>query len=592
MRRSLLFSYGTRLLLSVLLTVCFVDTGVAAVVVTHPAEPRMETLQPEKETTLQPVNAHEEMTRKAMRERISAMRHERLEKMPYLDKGHIRATINSKTIRSRYDFLDDSQKSLDDVINRATHVHLPAKASRERIVLAKRRMLIALRDLFPEVQLIIEHQDGVIGQPFKSRDARINFRQPVFRGGIIWNTIMKEKAELQEMQKEYEQVISDLRNEVAAAYFEYHRAREAVRERKEFMKKVDKYREISEKKWDNQIISEIEHLNVKSIFSQSEYDYETAVQELELAKLELQKYLDVSLNDTIDIQPLYNLDELIKPVAEARKASLEILGQDSKEPVEPAAISKYTDIPIISNVEIPDIDELVDQAYLHKPELQVQAAKLKVARLEERISWGQFMPRIDMIFEIDRKGEAFLTDTTNPGLRTGYRIGMEFQWNVGGNTVNYTFDNSKDAPNVSQFLQSSGSQRTTNTMTVNFLDGLEVFESVKEAEVQKLEEAIELDTKEQETIRDVKEAYFEYQRAVIQVKSSVEKMIYRERLLNFTKHRMDNNDVEVSEYLNAENEFLRERNDFHQVLTDYFTAKAKLNRAVGRPIFAEVRSLK
>ncbi len=51
--------------------------------------------------------------------------------------------------------------------------------------------------------------------------------------------------------------------------------------------------------------------------------------------------------------------------------------------------------------------------------------------------------------------------------------------------------------------------------------------------------------------------------------------------MQLAKHRLDNNEIEISEYLQSEIDLLREKSELHNALKDYFTAKAALNRAVG-----------
>jgi len=232
---------------------------------------------------------------------------------------------------------------------------------------------------------------------------------------------------------------------------------------------------------------------------------------------------------------------------------------------------------------------LVDLAYEHRAELKVESAKLESARLGEKIRWGELLPHVDMVFKFGRLANAFNIDNLSPKLKKQYDIMMEFTWNAGGNTVEYTFDNVKTAPSISEFEGGRGTQTTRNTMKFNILDGLEAFAEIKEAEVEKLDQIVELENKEKEVIREVKQAYFDYQRYLIQVYSAIKRLDYRERLKRLSKHRLDKNEIQISEYLQAGMDLLRERSELHKALTDYFTAKTELNRAVGLREFMPIK---
>ena len=158
-------------------------------------------------------------------------------------------------------------------------------------------------------------------------------------------------------------------------------------------------------------------------------------------------------------------------------------------------------------------------------------------------------------------------------------------WNLGGNKTKYEFENHEQPPSVTGFLQGAGTQSTSNRLTVGILDGLKNLAEAKEAEIAKLDQVVALEKAEKEVVHEVKKAYFDYQKARIQVKSSLKRVNYRERLTRLAEHRLEQNEVQISEYLQAEIDLLREKTELHKALKDYFSAKAALNRAVGKREF-------
>ena len=118
-------------------------------------------------------------------------------------------------------------------------------------------------------------------------------------------------------------------------------------------------------------------------------------------------------------------------------------------------------------------------------------------------------------------------------------------------------------------------------MEVGVLSGLQEYAEIKESQVRKLEQVVELEKKELEVIREVKEAYFDYHKASIQVESSLKRNQYRQRLVELAKLRLEKAEIEISEYLQAELDLAEERKKLHDALADLFKAKSKLNRAIG-----------
>lgn len=500
----------------------------------------------------------------ALKDQVKRLREARERQMPYLSKAAIREKINIEKLQSRQQFTTQGSKSLDDLLERAVQVHTPALASRERISLAKRRILGALRGLAPEASFEYGLKKGTLsGDPYTSKNYKISLSQPIFRGGVLWNTLLQEKAGLESAQKEYIAVIEDLISEVTTAYLEYNRASQVVQQQKKTLKILRHYVDISKQKYSAQIISEIENLNVESLYSLNQYDHETSKQELELAKLDLQRYLDIDLDSSVNTESLYSLDTFVSKKTDEKG--------DKKE-------GKYD---IDQGNPSSDLPELVDLAYQHRASLQVESSKLDSARLQEKIRLGEFMPKLDMSIDFGKLGESFKVIRQEPGLREEFRLLVEMTWNIGGNTASWTYENDEKAPTVSAFQGEAGTLTRRNSFQVGLLDGLSDWVSIKEAEVAKLDQIAQLEKTEKEVIRDVKQAFFDYQKAKIRVKSSIQRYNYRKRLNAYSKHRLGKNEIQVSEYLQSEIDVLTETTTLHKALADYYTAKAKLNRAVG-----------
>lgn len=495
-----------------------------------------------------------------IKEEVKILRAERRKKMPYLDKGYVKETIDPKKIQAKQVFTEGGEKTLKEIVARAENVYTPAQAAKERISLAKRRILVATRELLPGVSFNFELRNGSLSaDAFTGNDFHFTVRIPIFRGGILWNTLLREKAEYRAAKKEYDGILNEVVDEVSKAYFEFNRARETYQDKQTLVQRGDQQQGISKKKFEAALISEIESLNVESMTGQFRYDLETAEQELELAKLELQRFLALDIEDPLQIASLYDAGALIK---EAETA----LGEE--KPGERRALKQ-------------SLDEFIDLAYQNRPELQVEAERLRAARLEEKIKKGVFLPRADLLMEAGEMGESFIRNADDPRHSHEWRLGFELSDNLFGNKMKYTFDNDENAPSVSQFLQDSGSQVTRRKLEVGLFDGLEDYTESKEATVKKLEQVIELEKKEREVIREVKEAYFDFHKAEIQVEASLKRNQYRQKLVDYAKLRLEKAEIEISDYLQAESDLAEERARLHRSLADLFKAKSKLNRSIG-----------
>jgi len=72
----------------------------------------------------------------------------------------------------------------------------------------------------------------------------------------------------------------------------------------------------------------------------------------------------------------------------------------------------------------------------------------------------------------------------------------------------------------------------------------------------------------------------------------VKRLEYRKRLRDFSEHRLSKKEIELSEYLQAETDLVREKAELHKALKDYFSARAALNHAVGIQNFLSMQNIR
>lgn len=519
----------------------------------------------------------------SVKAQVQILRAERQKEMPYLDRMYIRSTITPLKVQRKEDFLRAGSKDLRDLIIRAKSVHSQAKATYESINLYHRRVFQAVRKLFPEITTEINNRQGTLSQnAFTGADWSIQLRQPIFNGGVLWNTFLQERSNLEASKKQYDKVISDLIYDLSRAYFEYQRTLQTVEENRATVERMKRFADMSEQKFQEKFISEIERLNVQSLYSQMQFDLETAQQEFEIAKLDLQKYLDLSVDDEVTLKRTYDLNDLLQRIPEG-------------DPSDPSAAGSLATVAkFLGDEKGPELPQIIDLSYANRPELKVEAAKLQASRLGERVKWGEFLPKVYLTYKFGELGEAyrypdevytggdpygFIQDS--PQLKKQWQLMLEMNWNVGGNKVSYTFDRDQQAPSISQYLGQGGDKLRKNNVSIGVLDGLDAYVNVKQAEVDKLNQVVELEKAEKQVLQDVKQAFYDYQKALIQVRSNAKRVKWRERLRDLAEHRLGRKEVEISEYMQSEVDLVRERGDLHKALKDYSSAKAALNHAIG-----------
>lgn len=503
--------------------------------------------------------------KKRLREKIKELRRQRKEQFAELTRGFIRKIITPESILSKEEFLVPLKRDLETCVERAIDVHVPALTARERIKLAKTRVLKSIRDLLAEASIELEDREGSLsGQAFTGDSYHVRFRQPAFRGGNLWHTFLKEQATLRGAEAEYHLIVNDLIQKVSEAYLDTIRTANVIQDRKAVLEVADKQLAQSIAKWNQGIISEIEYLNMESLQSQMAHDLEQSKQEHELVLLELQKNLGLDLADRIELVALYDYASVMARALEASE-------RGRKAKASPMEVQEFTK----------PLDEYIKMAYEHRPDLKMEASRLRANIMAKRAAVGKLLPQVNVLMDFGELAEAFTDSADDPPHIPEWQVAMELTWNLAGTTAKYTLDHDKNAPSVSQFQAGQGSVTTKNSFSIALLDNLEDIYRLKEAQVEIMDQFVKLEQKEREVIREVKEAYFNFRRAQIQLESETKQLLYRERLAKLNKHKLEQNEIQASEYIESERDLVEEKAQFHKAMADYYVARVGLNRAVG-----------
>jgi len=463
-----------------------------------------------------------------------------------------------------------------DCLQVATERHLPIEIAEDKIALYRRKLIRAIRELFPAINFFYEHNKGFkllksdtnpgdhSNQNFRSEKWRLALQQNVFRGGASWNKVNEERANLKSAKAEYDKVFLDLSVEVARAFFNYSKAKTLLEHEEKLLAIAKHLLMLSEEKMNAALISEIEHLNVQSQESQIQHDLEVVKEDIALALLDLQKALHLDVDEPIEVVELEGdySDSVNKEMA--AKSSAKERTEEQQQQI---------------------IDSLVELAYQNRPEFIIQKSKLDAAKYREKQAVGGWFPQATMGYEIGQKAEAYVEDDNNPSWDEEHRITFDVRWNLVGNTARYMYDKNRQGTGVEATEPSlvgiDGYYDRKNMVSFGLLDGLDQFEKTKEAEISRKEAQLELELSEKDIVSEVKEAYFNYNRALIQLKSTHKRLAYRQKLVDLAQHRSEINEIQISEYIQAEMDLVNEYDTLYKAIVDFLLSKIALHKSIG-----------
>lgn len=450
--------------------------------------------------------------------------------------------------------------SLDECINIALKNHLPLKTVKKSIKLAEWRLWEARRNLLAKVGVRMEEHTGQIyGRRFYGKSTAVDIQQTVFHGGEFVYTMMQAQTNLKIVNKEYSRIKNDLILQVKKGYYTFAKAKENLKFQTELSQETSRIYEMVVKQLESGIGSNLEFLNVSSQSNQVRFQLVSAKGDVEVSELILKQAMNIDARERIDI--------------------------------EPADGFKKFDI---------DFEKILRDALVRRPEMQINSMMVQYYIYEQKVARSKSWPKIDFVGSFGMAKEEYISKDAGPDPATGITDAdqkMEQQWYAGvkcsiplwGSTGEYSYTKEVWTPVVSSYR---GTSTITNSYKFNFLDNLAQYSEKYSADVDLDRARQELIKAKQDVTLEVKEACFNYEKALLQLETASNKVKYQEGDLELTKFRRQMDEAQDSNVVDSLIKLAQEKFGYAQAVSDCQVAIASISKAVGIPDYFKDLELK
>ena len=114
-------------------------------------------------------------------------------------------------------------------------------------------------------------------------------------------------------------------------------------------------------------------------------------------------------------------------------------------------------------------------------------------------------------------------------FKQDWELKMETTWNFFGSTAKHEYQRKQTSPSVTDFQGRSGTTKSVNTWTFEILNALEQFADVEEAKMDTAEQLEIYEDTERQVVQEVIEAYYNYNAALIKLRSASVGLDYKKR---------------------------------------------------------------
>ena len=430
--------------------------------------------------------------------------------------------------------------TLDDCINIAVSNNLSVKIAKERVKLAKMKVNEAFRELFPEGTVVWDESSGMItDQLYNGRKFGVEFKQVISHGGeqmYLWG---QSKINLKVAKENQNKAKEELVFEVSKAYYELAKAINKRDFQNELIGDINTDFEISKKEYDFGLIPEIDFMNIESIIRQAYHTLLSYENNLSLAKLKLNKVMNITIDADIKIDSELELKEL--------------------------------DI---------DLDRCIDLALKFRPEYRVSYLNTEAAKFAEKIAKSQTFPQIDIFGKYLRAMEMLEPNDLGPNLRNERVLGATVSLPFGPHTLDYQKKRGKLAPTVTTF--ESDTKYETDKLRLSLFDDMARSGSnLKDADISYKEALDELNKAEQDVHTDLRESFYSFTEAKIKIRNALNSIELYKKELEAAKMKKGLNEISFYDLIQAKQKLYSEKGIWTDTLGDYYIAVSRINKTIG-----------
>lgn len=414
--------------------------------------------------------------------------------------------------------------------------HGPLKVAEEQARLARVRITEARRGLYPTASLKWTETRGEAGlttADFLGREFTAEAQQLIFDGGRAFALYRQAEVNYEIAQATYDRLLADTRFDITKAYYDLARLKHTVKVYRGAGEEMKGDLERNRRRFELGLNRSLDLLAVESQYRELMNRGKALERDLSLAHLALAQAMSLSPTEKIDIEGSLDYEETTV-----------------------------------------DLESLTHLALANRPEVEVGELLVQFNQfgLEAAESLDKF--QVNLTGALGKRAEVFEVQDTN--LATEWFLGMNVSHPWGSNTLSSETIVQDRTPAVGQFTSTKFKSHTLR---------LSLFDRLKSGKIEasvRLEEAMEeLERTKRVVTYEAKQAFYDHQRAVDQVKATGLEAALAEESQKVVRAQVVLDEAKIQDLFDVASRLLQVRTTHLEALATYHTSVAAMNRAVG-----------
>lgn len=425
--------------------------------------------------------------------------------------------------------------------------------ARDEADLANYRVWEARRALFPALTARASKTQGREVNPFPSQDFEgfettrferdeygLQVTQPIYQSGRLWGAYRQARLNRLMAIENVRKQAQDLTYEMKKAYISLLKFQTILRIRRELVAQGEVSKDMVRKKHKLELTSKAEVLNVTAQADQASYQLTSDEQDVALARL-------------VVISLLNQAEPVPDPI--------------------PGALSFAR---LSFNVE-----SIISWAQEHRPDVRIATLNAELAKYNMLAAKADRSIKVDASGFLGNAGAAFSDDPNGIQMRTAWNVGVRASKGFWGNTLRGSYSTERTAPDLGQTFVTQTKQ---SSVEVGIWDAMPGVSNARQAELQYERAKAELVEASRKAEFEVRQTYYNLEKAARQLEAVREDLRYREKDLEITREKVRLGLAELSQLMAAQVASSQAQITEQEALSAYNIALADMDRVAGAEV--------
>ncbi|MDA7857864.1 TolC family protein [bacterium] len=411
----------------------------------------------------------------------------------------------------------------------------------EELELSRLKSKEARRALFPSVAVKYEETRGDAKplegiSSFRDRNFGLQLGIPIYQGGKL-TSILKQSELQQEMtEKNLRKIKQGIIFETKKAYYNVVKHQKNLRERQSLFNEAKSALKAVKKRFKLGLSTKLELLTVESLYHQTYYQLISTEKDFSLAMLSLQQLMGLELLTPIQVDTKLN----------------------------------YKDLGIKLNT-------CLYLAMGNRTEIKLNKLSVKFKKYGNEISRSAGRLKIDFTGFIGQSSGGYTNEDDYNKLKDNWSVGVKASKTFGTSTLSATGIRDVAAPKTGE-SDRKGSQ--SGQVLLSFLDNYKLYSDKKQGSIQYKKSFGELAKAGQKVTYEVRNAFFNYEKSLVQIKAISKEIELNKEELKIIKTKKKLNMAQGSDVLRTKIKLASSRTSYTDALVFHNISIAKLNQAI------------